>query len=436
MDDLMMSPTKEHALAIYHAALDAVRADTLVKRSANRTGDMLLAGGREYSLAAGHVLVVGAGKASAPMAAAIEDILGDRLTSGIVVTKDGHTVPTRLIRVLEASHPVPDERSVEAGRQIVELAGQAEAADLVIVLLSGGASSLMELPEDGISLHDLQETTALLLRAGAPIRELNAIRACLSKIKAGGLARAAGNATVLCLALSDVLGNPLDVIGSGPCVETPRNPQRALDILANRGVIDAAPAAVARLLKADPGDRPPTPSRAADHVIVGDIWTALNAARDAAISRGLRPLVLTGWLEGEAREVGTVFGALARDLPKANLDTGIDCYIAGGETTVTVRGSGKGGRSQELAAAAALTMAGTEGVALLAAGTDGTDGPTDAAGGLVDGSTSALARARGHDITLALTANDTYRALAEAGALVITGPTLSNVGDLVVVVTP
>jgi hydroxypyruvate reductase len=292
----------------------------------------------------------------------------------------------------------------------------------------------MELPERGISLSDLQQTTALLLRSGASIAELNTVRACLSQVKAGGLARAAGGATVLCLALSDVLGNPLSVIGSGPCLETVRDRTRALDILQARGVAESVPDAVLALLRTAASEPGQSAQLTMTHVILGDIWTALEAAREAAEAEGLKPAVLTGWLEGEAREVGRVFGALARDLPRVQEETGIDCYIAGGETTVTVRGPGKGGRSQELACCAAMAMSGIADVALLAAGTDGTDGPTDAAGAIVDGGTASLAQAAGCDLSTALRENDTYPALAAAGSLLITGPTNSNVGDIVVIV--
>lgn len=421
-----------HALAIYLSALDAVRADRLVLSAVGREGDTLRMDGQAFPLGGyERVYVVGAGKAATGMAQAIEKRLGDHLTEGVVVTKYGHGGPTRKIRVLEAGHPIPDEGSVAAGRAIHALAQRAGERDLVLVLISGGASALMELPHEGITLDDLRVTTDLLLRAGATIDELNAVRACLSQLKAGGLARAAHPATVVCLVLSDVLGNPLHVIGSGPCVDTPIDPRAAEEITARYAVQDKIPARVLEFLS----HLRPSPLHPVTlsplHVIVGDIWTALEAARNAALERGLRPCALTGSVRGEAREVAQVFAGIARDLPRTCQKTGVDCYIAGGETTVTVRGRGTGGRSQEIACAAVPILDGVEGVALLAAGTDGTDGPTDAAGGLVTGETMAKARAAGLRVEAALRENDAYPFLQAVDALLLTGPTHSNVGDLV-----
>jgi glycerate 2-kinase len=451
------NPAAAHALAIYRTALDAVRADRLVLDALRRDGDMLHVGDRSVDLTAfEHVFVVGAGKAAAGMAQAAEERLGEFLTEGVVVTKYGHadakneemgkwgngemtsqrpsdpTTQRPKMRVMEAAHPVPDAASVEAGRAIRDLAARAGENDLVLCLLSGGASALMELPQEGITLDDLRATTDLLLRAGAVIEELNAVRACLSQLKAGGLARAARPAQVLCLVLSDVLGNPLHVIASGPCMETPVDHRAAQAILKRYDICDAVPTNVnAHLVTLSPC-HPVTSSP--PHVIIGDIWTALRAARDEAARRGLRSCILTGWVTGEAREVGKVFGGIARDLPRALAETGTDCYIAGGETTVTVRGKGRGGRSQEIACAAAPLLAGVENVALLAAGTDGTDGPTDAAGGLTDGGTLARAREKGLSVEAALRENDAYPFLEAVGGLLKTGPTFSNVGDLILMV--
>jgi hydroxypyruvate reductase len=427
-------PAATHARALFQAAVDAVRADHLIRSRVVRTGDLLMIGEERIELSRfREVLVVGAGKASAAMAVAIEENLGDRLTGGLVVTKDGHALPTRRTEVLEAAHPIPDERSVEAGRRIVEMVAGKGRNTLVLCLISGGASALMELPEEGITLADLQSTTSQLLKTGAPIEELNSVRACLSKIKAGGLARAAGEATLVCLVLSDVLGNSLDIIGSGPCMPTARDHSRALAIVQERGIASSVPRSVLDLLES-PLPQTDLAKPAVKHVILGDIWTAIEAAQREALSRGLHPLILTGWLQGEAREAGGLFGAIARDLPRTHQETGIDCFIAGGETTVTVSGPGKGGRSQELAAAAALQMRGIEGVALLAAGTDGTDGPTDAAGAVVTGDTAGRAISTGHDLAASLRKNNCYPALAAADALLLTGPTNTNVGDLVVTV--
>jgi len=430
------NPAAEHALAIYLSTLDAVRADRLVLSALAREGDTLRVGGHELRLSDYEaVCVIGAGKAATGMARAVEERLGDSLTEGVVVTKYGHGGPMRRIRVMEAGHPIPDENALAAGRAIHDLARRADEKDLVLCLISGGASALMELPHEGITLGDLREATDLLLRAGATIDELNTVRACLSQLKAGGLARAAHPATVVCLVLSDVLGNPLHVIGSGPCVDTPVNPQAAQAILARYNLSDTIPPAVQHhLARFLPSSLPPfLPSSL--HVIVGDIWTALHAAREAANRRGLTSCILTGYVRGEAREVAQVFGGIARDLPQTYPETGINCYIAGGETTVTVRGNGKGGRSQEIACAVAPILDGVPCVALLAAGTDGTDGPTDAAGGLVTGETMEKARAAGLSVEAALRNNDAYPFLQAVGGLLLTGPTHSNVGDLVIAVS-
>jgi hydroxypyruvate reductase len=432
----MSATARDHALAIYHAALEAVKADRLLKEAVRLEDCFLLMGAEIIRLAeVERIFVVGAGKASVPMAAALEEVLGERLTAGVVVTKYGHGGPTRRIRVMEAAHPVPDAGSIAAGAALVELAGRAEEQDLVICLLSGGASALMEMPADGITLEDFRAVTDLLLRAGATIWELNAVRACLSGVKAGGLARAAAPARVVCLVLSDVLGDDLAVIGSGPCVYTYPDHARALDVLERRGIEGSAPESV-RAALSRPAPAPVTleqgRSTHTTHMVIGNIHSALHAACSEADRRGLPPVVLTSRLEGEAREVGKVVGGIAatQAVPSRS-----GCWILGGETTVTVRGPGKGGRCQEIIAAALPYLPRLPWVALLAAGTDGTDGPTDAAGALADGETLARAEAAGGSLASALQENNTYAFLDAAGALIRTGPTNSNVGDLVIIVT-
>jgi glycerate-2-kinase len=421
----------ELALRIYSSALVAVRAERLIPK-ALRLHDSVLAI-QEHTLDLAdfeRVLVIGAGKAAAAMAASLEEILGDRITAGVVATKHDHAVPTRRVQVLEASHPIPGEDSVEAGRQIHALTQSAGERDLVICLLSGGASALMELPVKGITLQDLQTTTNLLLRAGANIAEINAVRSRLSQIKNGGIADAAYPAALVCLALSDVIGNCLEVIGSGPCIPAGSAGREPMEVIESLGLGRALPARVKRVLgRPSSGVRRPNP-RVIPHYLIGDIWTAIEAAREAAESIGLRTLVLTGSLTGEARTAGAFFGAISHDWQQGLPE--FDCIIAGGETVVKVSGSGLGGRAQELAASAGFWL--PAGAALLCAGTDGTDGPTDAAGALVDAQTWARVRDRGfqpHDV---FAANDTYPALHAAESLVFTGPTHTNVSDLVILV--
>ena len=435
------------ARAIYTEALEAIRADRLVRAALTRSGDILHLGAQTFDLRRyRNIYVVGAGKAATGMAQAVEECLGDLLTEGVVVTKRGHAGPTRRIRLLEAGHPIPDGGSLRAGEAIHALASRAGAEDLLICLISGGASALMELPREGVSLDDLQAATGALMRAGATIHELNVVRACLSRLKAGGLARAAAPAQPVCLVLSDVIGNPLHVIGSGPCVEVEVHPAQARAVLKHHGVWERMPEGVRTLLERlekeaavcgafsqQAGDSA-AKERAPYHFLIGDIWTALSAAREAAIRRGLQPAILTGMLQGEAREAGRVCAAIARDLPRTAPLTGINCYLLGGETTVTVRGTGKGGRSQEIACVASAMLAGVEGVTLLAGGTDGTDGPTDAAGGWADADTLQRAQMCGWTPEAALQNSDSYAYLQAAQSLLVTGPTHSNVGDLVVMV--
>ncbi len=418
----------EIALQIYAAALKSVRADWLIADSVSLDRDSLRIRDVAYDLRKfRRILVAGAGKASAGMAAALEDILGDRITDGVVVTKHGHSTPTRRIRILEASHPIPGEDSVEAGRLIHALAESAGPDDLVIFLLSGGASALMELPFDGITLNDLKATTDILLRAGADITQLNAVRSRLSRIKAGGLARSVYPARLVCLLISDVLGNPLPVIGSGPCWPE-ESGARPVRVLSRLGVDAEIPHEVRKCIDEATESTRGKSTQTVPHVILGDIWTAIDSARTEAASMGLRPLVLTAGITGDAPQIGRLFGSIARDLKRSIPD--YDCLIAGGETTVKVCGTGKGGRAQEFAVAAAEYL--PEKVSLLSAGTDGTDGPTDAAGALVDGSTLARAIRRGIQPQQAVLNNDTYRLLEAAESLVFTGPTHTNVNDLMI----
>jgi len=422
------------ALEIYARVLNSVRADHLVQQALRLEDGVLRAGDRSIPLANVHrIFVVGAGKAAAAMAAGVERVLGDRIAGGLVVTKYGHRVETRHVRVVEAAHPIPDEASLAAGAAIMDIAQNAGAEDLLICLISGGASALMELPVEGVALQDLQTVTDLLLRSGAAIQEVNRVRASLSRIKAGGLARAAAPARVLCLAVSDVLGNPPGAIGSGPCVPQTKGGESAWAVLQRYGLARDVPENVRRALDAPCSASEPHPY--VDFQVIGDIGLALDVACGCAEELGLNPLLLTRWMQGEAKEIGTLMGAIARDLPQAANRSGVHCLVLGGEPTVTVRGAGRGGRAQELALAAALAM-GEEPrtVALLAAGTDGTDGPTDAAGALVDGSTVGRVKAAGGDPVSMLNNNDSYTALDSAGALVVTGPTQSNVNDLVILV--
>jgi hydroxypyruvate reductase len=420
---------RESARAVFDAALSAGDVRPLVHRS--------LAGLPTHR----RVLVVGAGKASGAMAAAAEEVLGDRIAGGVVAVKDGHLAPTRRVRLLEAGHPVPDERGAAAARAIHDLVGSAEADDLVLVLISGGGSALTPAPAPPITLAEKQALTRLMLRAGATINELNAVRKHCSLLKGGQLARAAAPARVHSLLLSDVIGDPLDVIASGPTAPDESTYDEALAILVRFGIADqVAPSIRRRLEQGRRGEIPETPKPGdplfarVTNTVIGNNHLVIEAALRRARALGFAPHLVTRTLEGEARELAGRFVSMARDV---RAGTGPlqppCCLVAGGETTVKVTGQGSGGRCQEFALAAAIAMAGMPGVVVLAAGTDGSDGPTTAAGAIVDGESAARARALAVDLAARLTDNDANPALAALGDLIVTGPSNTNLLDLYLV---
>ena len=436
---------REHLEAIRVAALAAVEPSRAVGRSLALDGDVLRAGDATLPLPDGSsVRVVAAGKAAGAMTGAAAALLGERLERGVLVTKTGHLAGRSLppsVATFEAGHPVPDETG-RAGVAAVEalLAGRRKG-DVVLALLSGGASALLADPAEPLTLADLQETTGLLLRSGATIVELNAVRKHLSRLKGGQLARLAAPATVVALVLSDVVGDPLDVIASGPTAPDPTTFADAWSVVERRGLADALPAAVrARLHDGAEGRLPDTPKPGdplfgrVHNVFVGSNRLAAVAAVEAARGLGYAALLLSTFVEGEAREVARVVAALGRGvLAHGDPLPPPACLVLGGETTVTVRGNGRGGRNQELALAAALALEGVDGVSVMALATDGSDGPTDSSGAIVDGATAAAIRAAGLDPAAALAANDAGPALEAAGAQLKTGPTGTNVNDLTVV---
>jgi len=412
---------------------DAVRA---IWEAALAAGDVTPLVRRHLHLDRRHarIFLLGAGKASGAMAAAAEEVAGDRVAGGFVVVKDGYGGHLRRVEIAEAGHPVPDARGLEASARLLEVARSAGEGDLVLFLVSGGGSALTLAPAPPITLAEKQEVTRLLLASGAAIGELNAVRKHLSAFKGGQLARAAAPAAVLTLALSDVIGDPLDVIASGPTAPDPTTFADALEVLARRGLSGRVPPSVARRLEAGrageiqetpkPGD--PLFERVAN-VVIGNNALVTDAA--AARRLGYRTDLATRELQGEARDVAREFVARARRLPPSA------CLIAGGETTVTVRGPGKGGRCQEFALAAALALEPTDRITILAAGTDGTDGPTDATGAIVDAGSIARGSAAGADARRALADNDAYRFLRASDDLLVSGPTRTNLLDLYVAVS-
>jgi len=430
---------KRDAMAILLAGVEAVEPRRAVRAHLRRRGEVLLAGGRRLTLArGGRVWVVGAGKAAAPMADAVEEILGARVAGGLVVTKYGHGAPLRRVELREAGHPVPDQAGVQASRDLAALLGAVRAGDLVVCVISGGGSALLPSPVEGITLGEKQEVTRLLLGCGATIGEINGVRKHLSALKGGGLARLARPAALLTLVLSDVVGDPLDVIASGPTVADPTTFAEACQVLARYGLGAQVPVPVrARLEAGARGELPETPKPGdrlfarSVNLMVGSNALAVAAAARQARALGYRPLVLSTTVTGETREVAAVHAAIARELATTGRPLRRPaCLLSGGETTVTLRGTGKGGRNQEFALAGALGIEGLERMAVLSAGTDGTDGPTDAAGAFADGDTVARARAAGLDPRAALDGHDAYPFFQGLGDLISTGPTRTNVMDL------
>ena len=389
------------------------------------------------------LLVIGFGKAAVQMARPVDEALADLVTGGVIITRYGHAEQHGLkkIKVHEAGHPLPDANGVKGAADILDLAECADENTLVAVLISGGGSALFVSPWEGISLADKQKTTSLLLRAGAAIGELNAVRKHLSRVKGGRLAKALHPAATVSLILSDVIGDRLDVIASGPTASDPTTYSDAIRTLEKYGLTDSAPQAVLNLL--DDGKNgllPETPKEGdrvfhrVDNIIIGSNRLALEAARSAAETLGFRAEIIAADISGEARAAGKLLAYKAMEARQRRADEQPLCLISGGETTVKVTGSGKGGRSMELALAFALEIQGMSGITLLSAGTDGADGPTDAAGAVVDGATVARARKKGLDPAEYLRDNDTYSFFREIDALFITGPTGTNVMDVQIIV--
>jgi len=434
----------EAAARILAAALAAVEPGAAVHRYLTRQGSLLRAGEKTYDLDQVHrVTLVGFGKAALPMGCAAAEVLGDRLQAGILVTKQGqagvYPEPIdRRLRVLEAAHPVPDQSSLEASRQVIDLLGKLEAEDLLVCLISGGGSALLTAPAEGILLDDLQQLTSLLLGCGASIFEINTLRKHLEQLKGGGLARLAAPAQLAALVLSDVIGDPLDVIASGPAVPDPTTFADTLKILESHRIFDQVPDSIRqRLLLGAQGSLPETPKpgdacfERVGNVIVASNRQAAHAAAAQAEQEGFKSIVLTTSLQGEARQAGRFLAALARELAAGEAFIQKPaCLILGGETTVNLQGSGLGGRNQELALGAVADLAGLGSVLLIALATDGGDGPTDAAGAVVSGDTLSLARQLGLEAAAALQNNDSYHFFQPLGALLKPGPTQTNVNDL------
>jgi len=436
---------REDLHKIRTAALKAVDPASAVRRYMRCHGKILKVGEASWDLSeVRKIQLVGFGKAVMPMAEAAVEMLGSKIAHGLIITKydhaSGYVLPER-IEVIEAGHPVPDAAGRRGAEKIVSLLKNADERDLVLVLISGGGSALLPLPVYGVSLSDLQRLTNLLLRSGATIDELNAVRKHLSRLKGGQLARLASPATVITLILSDVVGDSLDVIASGSTVPDKSTYADAWAVLERYNVLTQAPKSVrVHLQQGIAGEKPETPKpgdvcfEGVYNTVVGSNRQAAQAAVAQAEALGYRAVLLTTFVEGEAREAAKVAAALVKGVRKHGDPVSPPaCLIWGGETTVTVTGEGKGGRNQELALAAAMALEGMAGFCLMALATDGTDGPTDAGGAIVDGLTVKRARSLGLDPVETLASNDAYTLLAAVDDLLITGPTGTNVNDLLVV---
>ena len=430
---------RERALAVLSAALEAVDPAKAIKRQVSLSDQTLRIGEQTYDLGRyRNIYVIGGGKAGGSMAQAVEEVLGQRVTAGLVNVKYGYRVETQIIRLNEAGHPIPDAAGMAGTKQMAELARQATAEDLVICLISGGGSALMTLPAEGIALADMKSLTDAFLRCGATINEINAVRKHLSQTKGGNLARLAYPAEIVTLILSDVVGNPLDVIASGPTVPDNTTFADAYGVIEKYGLLEELPRPIVEhLQQGKEGLITETPKEGDEvfartyNLIIASNKVAAEAATTKAKELGFHSLLLSTFVEGEAREVAKVFAAVAKEILHSDRPVGRPaCMVAGGETTVTVRGNGLGGRNQELALSAALEIASLEDVMIIPLATDGTDGPTDAAGAIADGSTLRRAQEAGLSATQYLADNDSYHFFQQLGDLLITGPTNTNVNDL------
>jgi hydroxypyruvate reductase len=430
---------RKDARDIFSAGVEAVEAHAAVCRHCSVEDDRFIVDKKAYALSQYEsIFVIGAGKASASMAKALEKMLGDRITEGLVSVKYEHLAPLAKVKLIEAGHPVPDEPGRAGAQAILDIALKAKERDLVVTVLSGGGSALLPLPVKGVSLSDKQDTTKVLLACGATIHEINAVRKHISQVKGGGLARAVSPATHVALILSDVVGDDLDVIASGPTVADSSTFADCLKIFDTYKITDSIPPAVLDHIqsgargKVRENPKPGDPLfESVQSAIVGSNMECILAAETKARQLGYNTLILSSMLEGETADVAQVHGAIAKEIVKTGHPLSPPaCVLSGGETTVTIKGQGLGGRNQQFALAAAQGLSGWDNVVLLSGGTDGTDGPTDAAGAVVDGKTVDRGRSRGVEAVAFLSNNDAYHFFAKLGDLIKTGPTNTNVMDL------
>jgi len=437
-----ISAMRKDAVEIFYKALKAVQSGTAIKRYCKFDGKTLFVGHRSYHLARyKNLYILGSGKATAPMAAAIENIIDEKITGGIITVKFGHVADLKHINLIEASHPIPDENGIRGASAILNLAKIAKEDDLILCLISGGGSALLPFPYNGLTLKNKQDTIKILLSCGATIHEINTIRKHISKIKGGRLAQAVYPATLVTLILSDVVGDDLDVIASGPTVPDSSSFYDCKNIFRKYNIIDKIPQNILNHIESGVSgeiDETPKPHDPVFdktyNLIIGSNVESLMSAKEKAESLGYNVLILSSMIEGETRFVAQVHGAIAREIIKTGNPLPLPaCILSGGETTVTISGNGLGGRNQEFALSASIDISGKKNIVMLSGGTDGTDGPTDAAGAFSDTLTLKRAEEMGLNPYRFLANNDSYHFFQKLGDLFITGPTNTNVMDLRIV---
>jgi hydroxypyruvate reductase len=440
----ILKQMRSEALQCFKAAIDSVNPYDAIKRALTLSGNILtvVANGERHGFDLDkfdRIFLVGGGKAGAPMAAALEELLGNRITEGLIVVKYGFTRELLYTGIIEAGHPVPDEKGRAGTKRIMDIIMKAGERDLVFSIISGGGSALLPLPVEGITLEHKQKITQMLLDCGAGIDEINCIRKHISATKGGQMARAAYPATTINLMLSDVVGDKMDVIASGPFVPDKSTFKDALGIIIKYRLNDIIPSSIRDHLKAGLDKEIEETPKQGDviftrvfNLIIGSNMIALEVAEREARRLGYNTLILSSMIEGETRDVAGVHTAIAREAIKRGRPIAPPCcIISGGETTVTIRGNGKGGRNQEFCLAAAIDIYDmAERVVILSGGTDGNDGPTDAAGGIVDPLTLRRGEKAGIRASEYLASNDSYHYLKKTGDLLITGPTNTNVMDV------
>jgi hydroxypyruvate reductase len=437
-----ISTMKKDAAEIFSIGLQAVEPGAAIKRCCKSDGEFLYVGSRTYHLPQyKNLYVIGAGKATAPMAAAIEDILGERSPEGIIIVKYDHLADLQRINLIEAGHPLPDSNGEKGADAILNLVKKSGKDDLILCLLSGGGSALLPLPFNGITLKNKQDTSKVLLSCGATIHEINTLRKHTSKIKGGRLAQAAYPATIISLILSDVVGDDLDIIASGPTVPDLSSFSDCMKILERYHIKDKIPVNILNHIESGISGKIPETPKAGDpafkktqNLIVASNIESLMAAKEKAERLEYNVILLSSMIVGETRDVAQVHGAIAKEIIKTgNPISPPACILSGGETTVTISGNGLGGRNQEFALAAAIDISGHKDVVVLSGGTDGTDGPTDAAGAFSDTYSLDRAKGMGLDPYHFLANNDAYHFFEKLDDLLITGPTNTNVMDLRIV---